>query len=118
MPARPGSIETGMLLIHAVVGAPEESSVHLMPQPGYDELKRILAPIFAPDGFEHVAVLYGGERRDMFVGETSALGSQPRNITATAIYRNAWLTQNPLDDPESLPAICGPAVIFMRRVWF
>ncbi|MBC6714772.1 hypothetical protein H9Q09_01050 [Aurantimonas sp. DM33-3] len=107
-----------MTIIPAVIGAPEERTVMLKPEPSYDHLKELLAPIFQPGGFEHLTVLYQGERRDMFVGENSALGSQPRNITATAIYRNAWLTRNPLDDPESLPPVCGAAVLFSRRVWF
>jgi len=118
MPARPGSIETFMTIIPAVIGAPEVRTVMLKPEPGYDQLKKLLYPVFQPDNFEHVTVLYEDERRDMFVGETSALGSQPRNITATAVYRNAWLTRNPLDDPESLPPVCGTAVLFSRRVWF
>lgn len=72
------------------------------------------------EGFEHVAVLYDGERRDMFVGETSAInGRHIRNIRATEIYRCNTLTNDPGIDPESLPAISGPAVLFpFRRVWF
>lgn len=62
---------------------------------------------------EHVAVLYKGHRRDMFVGETSAINDRHiRNVRATEIYRNNWLTRHPGTDPESLPAISGPAVLF------
>ncbi|MDR6954153.1 hypothetical protein J2X65_003521 [Ancylobacter sp. 3268] len=81
--------------------------------------------------FEHVAVLYNGERRDMFVGETSAInGRHIRNVRATAIYRaNAraqWLAGlHSLDrvpvvgfNAEALPAISGPAVLFPATlVW-
>lgn len=94
-------------------------------QPHFDEL------------FEHVAVLYEGQRRDMFVGETSAInGRHIRNIRATNIYRANAIRRYeegdgfdlPRDperprwtsfDPESLPAISGPVVLFPnRRVWF
>lgn len=69
--------------------------------------------------YEHVAVLWEGGRRDMFVGESSAEnGRHIRNIRATEIYRNNWLTQHPGTDPESLPAISGPAVLFDQIVWF
>lgn len=46
----------------------------------------------------------------------------PRNEAATAIYRRATIlgrTAIKYDgDPETLPAIYGPAVLFDRRVWF
>jgi hypothetical protein len=68
---------------------------------------------FFDEPWEHVAVLHGGERRDMFVGETSAInGRHIRNIRATEIYRNNTLTQSPGVDPESLPTISGPALLF------
>lgn len=96
----------------------------------YDALKQHIGPFF-DEPFEHVAVLYNGDRCDMFVGETSSInGRHIRNVRATAIYRaNAiqkarvgvelYLTPG-LDespgiaglDPESLPAISGPAVLF------
>ena len=63
---------------------------------------------------EHVAVLYEGQRRDMFVGETSSInGRHIRNMRATEIYRANTVSQMPPGyDPEELPAISGPAVIF------
>lgn len=69
--------------------------------------------------FERVRVLYEGEYRDMFVGETSAVnGRHIRNIRATEIYRNNTLLNVPNTDPESLPAISGPAIIFPdHQVW-
>ena len=65
------------------------------------------------EAMEHVSVLFNGHRRDMFVGETSAInGRHIRNIRATEIYRANALSQNPGLDPEDLPAISGPAVLF------
>lgn len=78
----------------------------------YDSLKATIGPLF-DEPFEHVAVLYEGHRRDMFVGETSSInGRHIRNIRATAIYRANVLTRAPGTDPESLSAISGPAVLF------
>lgn len=90
----------------------------LAPQPGYRALKAIVEPLIDGAALEHVTVLHEGERRDMFVDECGSLNGLPRNEEATAIYRNNWLTQHPEEDPESLPAIYGPAVLFSRRVWF
>ena len=92
--------------------------VGLKAEPGYQALKAIVEPLIDGAPLEHVTVLHDGERRDMFVDECGSLNGLPRNEAATAIYRNNWLTQNPKADPESLPAIYGPAVLFSRRVWF
>lgn len=69
--------------------------------------------------FERVNVLHLGEYRDMFVGETSAInGRHIRNIRATEIYRYNALANKMASDPEELPAICGPAVLFPDyEVW-
>lgn len=84
---------------------------------------------FFDEPFEHVAVLYGDERRDMFVGETSSINRRHiRNIRATEIYRANAVKQaeagddrspHIFSDPrrvrfdhESLPAISGPALLF------
>lgn len=78
----------------------------------YDWLTSNIREHFDED-FEHVAVLYKGQRRDMFVGATSSInGRHIRNVRATAIYRNNTLTHSPGTDPESLPAISGPVVLF------
>lgn len=52
----------------------------------------------------------------MFVDEMGALKRLPRNDAATKIYRNSFLSKRPDDDPEKLPLIAGPAVVFLRRV--
>lgn len=69
--------------------------------------------------YERVNVLYSGEYRDMFIGETSAInGRHIRNIRATAIYRNNFLSNNPGTEPESLPPISGPAILFPDyQIW-
>lgn len=81
-------------------------------------LMRMIGRMF-DEPFERVNVLYEGEYRDMFVGETSAInGRHIRNIRATEIYRNNTLLNVPNTDPESLPAISGPAIIFPDyQVW-
>lgn len=82
----------------------------------YKLLKGAVRPHFDED-FEHVSVLFNGHRRDMFVGETSTInGRHIRNIRATEIYRANALSQDPRLDPESLPAISGPAVLFPDRI--
>lgn len=79
-------------------------------------LQSFIRPHFDED-YEHVAVLFEGHRRDMFVGGTSAInGRHIRNVRATEIYRANALSQNPRLDPESLPAISGPAVLFPDRI--
>jgi hypothetical protein len=88
-------------------------------KPRLDHLRKLIEPHLDGERLEHVSVLWEGQRRDMFVGETSSInGRMIRNIRATEIYRNNWLTRNLGADPESLPAISGPAVLFDRIVWF
>lgn len=101
-------------------GMPEEvREVELPAAPGYRKLDELLRPLLDGNDLERVNVFWSGAYTDMFVDETSALKGPPRNEAATAIYRNNWLThQEPGADPESLPAIYGPAVLFNRRVWF
>lgn len=91
---------------------------------------------FFDEDVEHVAVLYDGQRRDMFVGETSSInGRHIRNVRATEIYRAAtiqraeqgetfdpqhlmWVDDPPYlqFNPESLPAISGPAILFPDKI--
>lgn len=97
---------------------PEERAIELAAEPGYRTLDAILRPLLDGHDLEHVTVLHSGQRADMFVDEMSAVKGLPRNEAATAIYRNNWLTQHPGEDPERLPAIYGPAILFNRRVWF
>ncbi|MEN5275785.1 hypothetical protein ABE527_02430 [Brucella sp. TWI432] len=71
------------------------------------------------EDIERVNVLYLGEYRDMFIGATSSInGRHIRNIRATEIYRNNMIVNVPGTDPDSLPALSGPAVLFPDyQVW-
>lgn len=118
--AQPAPAPKSRALIIPVLGAIKErifilSPAVVVPRAG---LLASLRPYF-DESVEHVNVLYGGEYRDMFVGETSAInGRHIRNIRATAIYRNNTLLNVPNADPESLPAISGPAILFPDyQVW-
>lgn len=99
-------------------GETEAREIDLLDDPGYHRLKDLLHPLLDGGVLEHVTVLHDGKRTDMFVDDCGLLKSLPRNEAATAIYRNNWLTQHPDEEPESLPAIHGPAILFSRRVWF
>lgn len=81
-------------------------------------LKAFIGPHF-DEPFERVNVLFLGEYRDMFVGETSSInGRHIRNIRATEIYRNNALSNGWERDAEDMPAISGPAVLFPDfQVW-
>lgn len=87
-------------------------------EPGLDAIKRLVTPLIGGGHIEHVAVLHDGKRRDMFVDDEGRVKGMPRNDRATAIYRTNWITRHPDCDPETLPWIAGPAVLFTRRVWF
>ena len=83
-----------------------------------DALRAVVEPMLYGGRLEHVSVLHEGRPTDMFVGEDSAYAGNVRNDKATKIYRANWMDQHPTTDPESLPAIYGPAVLVDRRVWF
>ena len=91
---------------------------------GYRRLKQLLEPILGGP-LEHVSVLAdfaGGinfKRADMFVNELGHVLKEPlqRNEAATAIYRRNALINLGATDPEALPWIAGPAVLFERLVW-
>ena len=118
MPARPKSINTTMHVLPPI-GSMRTIMVQMRPEPDLNELRKYIEPHLDGEQLEHVTVLWDGKRTDMFVGECSAInGRMIRNVRATEIYRNGTLTQHPDVDPESLPAISGPAVLFDRRVWF
>jgi len=99
-------------------GGTSEHPIDLPQDPGYDRLKALVDPHLDGGRLERVAVLHDGHACDMFVDDESIAKGLPKNRKATAIYRNNWLTQHPEDDPDDLPAIYGPAVLFSRRVWF
>jgi hypothetical protein len=91
-------------------------------------LRELINPLFNGGRLEHVTVLADYDnglnfnRADMFVGDAGQRKDLPRNDAATVIYRRATLcgrSATPIpNDPEELPFIQGPAVLFSRRVWF
>jgi hypothetical protein len=93
-------------------------------EPGYDRISKFIGPIVGGP-IEHVAVLAdfsGGlnfTRADMFVNEIGHVLKEPlpRNEAATLIYRRNALLNQGARDPEVLPWIAGPAVLFERLVW-
>lgn len=101
-------------------GAEPQAGAALLPaQPGYVQLDAVLRPLLDGGDPERVNVFWDGRYTDMFVDVVGTLKGLPRNETATAIYRNNWLThRDPNTPPEDLPAIYGPAVLFSRKVWF
>lgn len=107
-----------MTLLPEMIGERREITVEMSARPKLQELKDVVLPHLDGQDMEHVAVLHDRKRCSMFVGETSVLDGRIRNVRATEIYRNNWLTQHPGTDPENLPCICGPAVLFDRNVWF
>jgi hypothetical protein len=110
-------------------GTREDRTVDLAEEPGYNALRRVLAPIFAeqrgrPVDFEHVNVLHDNRRVDMFVDEYGAMPDMllPVNVVATRIYHAASIRPDRLNAPDGIisdaPKIHGTAVLFGRRVWF
>lgn len=99
-------------------GQERETQVLDLPQfPGLVGLRQVLRPLLDSADLEQVSVLFEGRRADMFVDDESATKGLPLNEAATAIYRAWSLKRDPDTDPDSLPAIFGPAVIFDRIVW-
>jgi hypothetical protein len=88
-------------------------------KPVYEDLRSVVEPHLGGARLMHVPVLCPmlGAWTDMFIDDLSALRQLPRNDAATKIYRNGFLSKRPDDDPEKLPYIAGPAVVFLRPVW-
>lgn len=87
-------------------------------------LRTIVEPI-TEGRMEHVTVLSDFEdgvnykRADMFVHEEGhvLVPPLPRNEAATAIYRRNGIMNHGVTNPETLPWIAGPAVLFEHIVW-
>ena len=86
-------------------------------EPGYEAIRDIVEPLLDGHYMEHVSVLWGKDKRDMFVDEMGSLKHLPINNPATDIYRAYWLSQHPNAKPNDLVAIYGVAVIFHRIIW-
>jgi hypothetical protein len=84
----------------------------------YDKLLEIVTPLLDGAEFEHVYVQgHDGEPADMFIDDRGLHKDLPFNRAASDVYRRAHLKRFREDDPEDLPYIAGPAVLFSRRVW-
>ena len=95
----------------------------------YPDLNATIGALIGPNKIEHVAVLYNGERHDLFVDEFSAInprvafddpklpdeGPQPVNEAATLIYHEASRQRG--DDLTDAPKIHGVAVLCLQKVW-
>jgi hypothetical protein len=103
-------------------GTKQTDEIDWPAEPDYPHIKNLIEPLIGGAPLEHVTVLHGGKRADMFVSELGSLKLTarpplPRNEAATAIYRNNWMTRHPGTDPETLPPIHGTAILFDRIVW-
>ena len=87
-------------------------------RPEFEWFKTFLEPYFKNAHFEHVNVLFDGRHTDMFVDEIGLLRGLPINPQATEIYRADAIARYPKINPNSLPIIVGPAVVFAKKVWF
>lgn len=69
---------------------------------------------------EHVTILGPDNetRCDMFVHDEGVRLGLPINDEATVHYHRASIVSQGLAHHESWPKVHGPAVLFLRRVWF
>jgi hypothetical protein len=102
--------ETGVVADHAIL---------MERKPLYDELRSLIEPHLDGAAAMHVRVLcpHLNAWTDMFIDAVGAIKGLPRNDAATKIFRYASLSKHPDDDPEKLPYIAGPAVVFLRSIW-
>jgi hypothetical protein len=100
-------------------GTVTDHEILMEKKPVYEDLRRVVEPHLNGARLMHVKVLCPelGQWTDMFIDDMGALKALPRNDAATKLYRTGFLAKNPNDDPEKLPYIAGPAVVFARLVW-
>ena len=98
-------------------GRAVDSIATLPRNPTTDDVRSVVNRFLDGGAAEHVAVLHDNRRTDMFVDEHSHLKRLQRNEAATALFRAAALRINPERDPETLPYIAGPAIVFDEPVW-
>ena len=100
-----------------------KTSIALPDWPGLDALIAVCQPYIAPGrfgwrGIERVRVFHNGEYLDMMVDSDWARKHLPANLLATTIYHESLRVHAPEQLGDDPPKIYGPAVLFMRRVWF
>ncbi|WP_141688512.1 hypothetical protein [Bradyrhizobium paxllaeri] len=94
-----------------------DSVATLPSHPSPNDVRQVVNHLLDGGAAEHVVVLQKDRRTDMFVDEQSHLKHLRRNEAATALFRAAALRGNPHRDPETLPYIAGPAIVFDEPVW-
>jgi hypothetical protein len=115
-------METRVLVMKP--GEPNETRTFELPErPRYNEIVDLVELLIGVTRAEHVTVIAdfsGGlafRESDLFVDEMGHPKGLPRNENATIIYRRNALLHQGVKDPETLPWIAGPAVLFERIVW-
>jgi hypothetical protein len=100
-------------------GTVTDHEILMEKKPVYEDLRSVVEPHLGGARLMHVRVLCPeiGHWTDMFIDDMGALKRLPRNEAATKLYRNGFLSKSPNEDPEKLPYIAGPAVVFSRSVW-
>jgi hypothetical protein len=100
----------------------EDITIEMSADPSYKEIKEKIMPLIGEDceHIEHVAVLFRGQRHDMFVDEIGAMATTKRpplpiNKYATEIYLNASRSRG---DFSVETRIHGTAVLILNRlIW-
>lgn len=119
---------TGYLVIQPGDGRWEDCqslSVDWPAEPGYDLIRKLVDPL-VEGNLEHVYVLRTNfankttSPADMFVNDTGNIPGMhlPVNPLATFLYHTFVRIERPKEDWANAPPICGPAVLFSRRIWF
>jgi hypothetical protein len=118
-PCMQGRIMETTFRVISTDGRNTNHTIDLKEFPTLSELRRIVEPYLHGATMQYVQVLDPETSRDsldMFVGESAILKRLPVNAEATKLYRAAHMMFHPDDNPDELPAIRGPAVVFARRV--
>lgn len=121
-------IATGYLVILPENGRWEDcasKSINWPREPGYDLIREIVDPLVGGH-LEHVHVLRTNfangstSPADLFVNDEGNMPGRhlPVNPLATFLYHTFTRLQRSKKDWADAPPICGPAVLFNRRVWF
>ena len=87
------------------------------PEPSFDEINTLVKPLLDGGELERVRVWHRSTYLDMFVDECGHLKGLPLNPMATEIYHANVKRSFPLARTSTLP-IVGPAVLFLKRVWY
>jgi hypothetical protein len=78
-----------------------------------DDLQRVVGPHLGGGTMQGIEI---SDSCHLYVDDLAIPKELPRNERATAIYRSRYLARHPSFDPEALPFIAGPAVLFGESV--